>query len=124
MCNVEFEDIQHVLFQCDVAQAVFRRICRWWDLDWQEIRSFLEWDAWFLAIRLPSRLKDVLEGVFSAAWWRIWSLRNMLIFDPSPPSRSGLFDDIISWSFLWCSSRCNRAFSWECWLKNPSLISL
>nr|GEX45471.1 RNA-directed DNA polymerase, eukaryota [Tanacetum cinerariifolium] len=105
ICNVELEDIQHVLFQCDVARAVFRRICRWWDLDWQEIRSFLEWDAWFLAIQLPSCLKAVLEGVFCAAWWRIWSLRNMLIFDPSPPSRSGLFDDILSWSFLWCSSR-------------------
>nr|GFA11470.1 RNA-directed DNA polymerase, eukaryota, reverse transcriptase zinc-binding domain protein [Tanacetum cinerariifolium] len=110
ICNVEFEDIHHVLFQCDVARAVFRRICRWWDLDWQEIRSFLEWDALFLAIRLPSRLKAVLEGVFCAAWWMIWSLQNMLIFDPSPPSRSGLFDDIVSWSFLWCSSRCNRAF--------------
>nr|GFA17105.1 RNA-directed DNA polymerase, eukaryota [Tanacetum cinerariifolium] len=27
------EDIHHVLFRCDTAKLVFRRICRWWDLD-------------------------------------------------------------------------------------------
>ena len=124
MCNVEFEDIQHVLFQCDVAQAVFRRICCWWDLDWQEIRSFLEWDAWFLAIRLPSRLKDVLEGVFCAAWWRIWSLRNMLFL-----TRRLLVVRVclmISFLGLFYGVLVDviGRFFFECWLKNPSLISL
>ena len=121
---MEMEDIQHVLFQCDVARVVLGKICRWWDLDLTEIASFSDWDAWFLSIRLPSRLKCMLEGVFCVSWWRIWSLRNKLVFDVSPPSRSLLFDDIVSCSFLWSSSRCNRVFSWDCWLKTPYLISL
>ncbi|GJY13547.1 RNA-directed DNA polymerase, eukaryota [Tanacetum coccineum] len=124
LCNAAMEDVQHVFFRCDVARVVLRKICRWWDLDWQEICSFSDWDAWFLSFRLSSRHKSILEGVFYVAWWRIWRLRNQLVFDASPPNRSTIFDDIVSWSFLWCSSRCNRAFSWEYWLKNPYLISL
>ncbi|GJZ32772.1 phospholipase-like protein [Tanacetum coccineum] len=111
LCNAAMEDVQHVFFRCDVARVVLRKICRWWDLDWQEICSFSDWDAWFLSFRLSSRLKSILEGVFYVAWWRIWRLRNQLVFDASPPNRSTIFDDIVSWSFLWCSSRCNRVFS-------------
>ncbi|GJT12880.1 retrovirus-related pol polyprotein from transposon TNT 1-94 [Tanacetum coccineum] len=41
-------------------------------------------------------LKSILEGVFYVAWWRIWRLRNQLVFDASPPNRSTIFDDIVS----------------------------
>ncbi|GKC97661.1 RNA-directed DNA polymerase, eukaryota [Tanacetum coccineum] len=61
LCNAAMEDVQHVFFRCDVARVVLRKICRWWDLDWQEICSFLDWDAWFLSFRLSSRLKSILE---------------------------------------------------------------
>ncbi|GJT54358.1 RNA-directed DNA polymerase, eukaryota [Tanacetum coccineum] len=67
LCNAAMEDVQHVFFRCDVARVVLRKICRWWDLDWQEI---------------------------CVAWWRIWRLRNQLVFDASPPNRSTIFDDI------------------------------
>nr|GEW07807.1 hypothetical protein [Tanacetum cinerariifolium] len=33
LCGFVPEDIHHVLFWCDTAKFVFRRICRWWDLD-------------------------------------------------------------------------------------------
>ncbi|GJZ64241.1 RNA-directed DNA polymerase, eukaryota [Tanacetum coccineum] len=95
LCNAAMEDVQHVFFRCDVARVVLRKICRWWDLDWQEICSFSDWDAWFLSFRLSSRLKSILEGVFYVAWWRIWRLRNQLVFDASPPNRSTIFDDIV-----------------------------
>ncbi|GJV15172.1 RNA-directed DNA polymerase, eukaryota [Tanacetum coccineum] len=100
LCNAAMEDVQHVFFRCDVARVVLRKICRWWDLDWQEICSFSDWDAWFLSFRLSSRLKSILEGVFYVAWWRIWRLRNQLVFDASPPNRSSIFDDIISYAYL------------------------
>ncbi|GJY22501.1 RNA-directed DNA polymerase, eukaryota [Tanacetum coccineum] len=91
LCNAAMEDVQHVFFRCDVARVVLRKICRWWDLDWQEFCSFSDWDAWFFS----SRLKSILEGVFYVAWWRIWRLRNQLVFDASPPNRSTIFDDIL-----------------------------
>nr|GEW96652.1 RNA-directed DNA polymerase, eukaryota [Tanacetum cinerariifolium] len=40
LCQTSEEDIQHVLFQCDWAQIVLRKIFRWWDLDWQDLSSF------------------------------------------------------------------------------------
>ncbi|GKB28248.1 hypothetical protein Tco_0867649, partial [Tanacetum coccineum] len=36
-------------------------ICRWWDLDGQNLASFSDWQAWFLSIRLPSKTKMLLE---------------------------------------------------------------
>ncbi|GJV61310.1 hypothetical protein Tco_1467410 [Tanacetum coccineum] len=34
------------------------------DLDWQEIFSFSDWDAWFLSFRLSSRLKSIFRWSF------------------------------------------------------------
>nr|GEW04786.1 RNA-directed DNA polymerase, eukaryota [Tanacetum cinerariifolium] len=95
MCGLVPEDIHHVLFRCDTAKLVFRRICRWWDLDWHDLLSFSDWNAWFSAIRLPSMIKLVLEGVFYVAWWHLWVYRNQSIFAATPPRRSVIFDDIV-----------------------------
>nr|GEY31493.1 RNA-directed DNA polymerase, eukaryota [Tanacetum cinerariifolium] len=98
-------DIHHVLFRCDMAKLVFRRICRWWDLDWHDLLSFSDWNAWFSAIWLSYRIKLILEGVFYVAWWHLWVYRNQSIFTATPPRRSVIFDDIVSYSFTWCTSR-------------------
>ncbi|GJY68152.1 hypothetical protein Tco_0471134 [Tanacetum coccineum] len=121
MCGLLPEDIHHVIFHCDIAQAIFRKICRWWDLDWHDLFSFSDWFAWFFAIRLSASLKILLEGVFYTAWWHLWDYTNQIIFADNPPRRSVIFDDIVSRSFFWCS---NRLFSWETWMKNPYLISV
>ncbi|GKF95464.1 hypothetical protein Tco_0288199, partial [Tanacetum coccineum] len=64
VCGLALEDVQHVLFRCDMAKLNFNRICRWWDLHWVDVSSFEDWDVWFGSIRLPSKLKIMLEGVF------------------------------------------------------------
>ncbi|GKD65842.1 RNA-directed DNA polymerase, eukaryota, partial [Tanacetum coccineum] len=110
LCHSEEEDINHVLFRCDLAKTIFSRICRWWDLDWHDIESFSDWFSLFSLIRLTAKSKSMLEGVFCVAWWSIWGLRNRIIFNETPPRRSVIFDDIVSFSFMWCSSRCNRVF--------------
>nr|GEU38335.1 RNA-directed DNA polymerase, eukaryota [Tanacetum cinerariifolium] len=71
LCGLVPEDIHHVLLWCDTAKLVFRRICHWWDLDWHDLLSFSDWNAWFSAIRLPSRIKLILEGVFYVARWHL-----------------------------------------------------
>nr|GEY09799.1 RNA-directed DNA polymerase, eukaryota [Tanacetum cinerariifolium] len=73
LCGLVPEDIYHVLFRCDTTKLVFRRICRW--------------------------IKLILEGVFYVAWWHLWVYRSQSIFAPTPPRRSGIFDDIVSRSF-------------------------
>ncbi|GKD46079.1 RNA-directed DNA polymerase, eukaryota [Tanacetum coccineum] len=124
ICGLHEENAHHIFSQCDLAQAVLRRICRWWDLDWQFWTSFSSWNLWFSSVRLTSNIKSLLEGVFSIAWWSIWVFRNRLLFDDKPPSRSTIHDDITSLSFHWCKNKCKWTFSWEAWLKNPHLISL
>ncbi|GJU02311.1 hypothetical protein Tco_1112649 [Tanacetum coccineum] len=61
---------------CDLAQLVLRRICRWWDLDWQFWTSFPEWQSWFSSIRLSSKVKNMLEGVFCVAWLANFNLED------------------------------------------------
>ncbi|GKA84311.1 RNA-directed DNA polymerase, eukaryota [Tanacetum coccineum] len=94
ICNSGEEDVDHVFFGCNLAQVVSRRLCRWWDLDWQNWSSFSEWFAWFNSIRLSSKVKSLLEGVFYVAWWFIWRMRNRTIFDANPPLRSVIFNDM------------------------------
>lgn len=40
ICGTVIEDILHVLLKCDMAMLIFRKICCWWDLDWQVLLSF------------------------------------------------------------------------------------
>ncbi|GJY47427.1 RNA-directed DNA polymerase, eukaryota [Tanacetum coccineum] len=124
LCIADEETNSHILFRCTLSKDILRRICRWWNLDWHCWSSFSEWNTWFLSIRLPIKVKSLLEGVFYVAWWSIWGMRNQTIFDATPPVRASLFDDIVSLSFHWCYYRCRRVFSWNDWYKNPYLISL
>ncbi|GJT58112.1 RNA-directed DNA polymerase, eukaryota [Tanacetum coccineum] len=124
VCGRYEEDIHHLLFQCDLAQDVLKRICRWWEQDFEPWSSFSSWDEWFSSIRLPVNNKKILEGVFYVAWWSIWVFRNRMLFDDKAPARSKIVDDIMSNSFFWCKNICKWVFTWEAWLKNPNLISL
>nr|GEW57262.1 RNA-directed DNA polymerase, eukaryota [Tanacetum cinerariifolium] len=101
-CSLDEDDGQHVFFRCELAQDVLRRVCRWWDLNWQQWLSFSDWNSWFSSIWLNSRIKSLLEGVFNVAWWYIWGFRNRSILDDNTPSRAMIFDDIVSFSFHWC----------------------
>nr|GEV07000.1 hypothetical protein [Tanacetum cinerariifolium] len=35
------------------------------------LMSFSDWQSWFSSIRLPFKVKNMLEGVFCVAWWSI-----------------------------------------------------
>ncbi|GJY38128.1 RNA-directed DNA polymerase, eukaryota [Tanacetum coccineum] len=87
ICGSVPEDASHFLFQCGLSKLVFRKICRWWDLVPNDMSSFSDWDVWFSGIRLPCKLKLILEGVFYVAWWHIWRFRNQSIFAETHPRR-------------------------------------
>ncbi|GJU17615.1 RNA-directed DNA polymerase, eukaryota [Tanacetum coccineum] len=63
LCGLVPEDVAHVLFRCEVSQHILRKICRWWDLVWFDVLNFSEWDGWFDSVRLPFKLKLLLEVV-------------------------------------------------------------
>ncbi|GJV40037.1 RNA-directed DNA polymerase, eukaryota [Tanacetum coccineum] len=64
LCLSGEEDVHHVFFRCSLARDVLRRVCRWWDIDWQSWSSFLEWSSWFSYIRLPSKVKKFIGRCF------------------------------------------------------------
>nr|GEV49524.1 RNA-directed DNA polymerase, eukaryota, reverse transcriptase zinc-binding domain protein [Tanacetum cinerariifolium] len=64
ICKSDPEDISHLLFRCPMASVIHRLICRWWGLLWSPLSSYAEWLSWFKDIRLGSKVKSILEGVF------------------------------------------------------------
>ncbi|GKE43598.1 RNA-directed DNA polymerase, eukaryota [Tanacetum coccineum] len=102
----------------------FYPLSHWWDIEYSDVNSFIEWINWMASLRLQSKVKMMIQGVFFVVWWLVWSYRNKLLFEDKKPSKAIIFDDVVSISFYWCKSRCKASFSWDAWLKNPSLISL
>ncbi|GKA60514.1 RNA-directed DNA polymerase, eukaryota, reverse transcriptase zinc-binding domain protein, partial [Tanacetum coccineum] len=43
-------------------KAVPIKICRWWDVDFMEVRSFDDWKSWIANLRMPIKHKRLLEG--------------------------------------------------------------
>ncbi|GJV65858.1 RNA-directed DNA polymerase, eukaryota [Tanacetum coccineum] len=124
ICNDAPEDTSHLFFNCALAIDVTRLVCRWWDLVWTPLGSYSEWLSWFKSIRLGSKIKGLLEGVFYVTWWSLWNFRNTLLFADQSPRKDVIFDDIVTRSFTWCLARSNSSFSWDSWLQHPYLISM
>ena len=43
ICNLMHEDLNHLLFRCDLATKITRLACRWWNLAWVPLTSYSEW---------------------------------------------------------------------------------
>ncbi|GKB91564.1 RNA-directed DNA polymerase, eukaryota [Tanacetum coccineum] len=75
-CDKEVESTSHIFFGCFMARDLSRKIASWWDICYSEFSSYEEWLDWLLNLRIHSRYKEVLEGVFYIMWWLVWSFRN------------------------------------------------
>ncbi|GJX71178.1 RNA-directed DNA polymerase, eukaryota [Tanacetum coccineum] len=123
-CTLAVESTNHIFFGCSMAKDLYKFIARWWDVSMPTVSSYDEWWNWFFNLRVTSKIKMLVEGVFYIVWWVIWKFRNNVIFGLGNQPKDRLLDDIVSLSFTWCKSRCKAKFNWEDWLKNPSFISL
>ncbi|GJR84790.1 RNA-directed DNA polymerase, eukaryota [Tanacetum coccineum] len=123
-CDLAVESTSHIFFSYSMMKDLYKNIDRWWDINMRVLSSYEEWQVWFSSLRLSSKLKLILEGVFYITWWSTWNYRNKSIFGSNIPSKARLFDDIVALSFTWCRARSKLNFSWVDWLKNLSLISL
>ncbi|GJZ85308.1 RNA-directed DNA polymerase, eukaryota [Tanacetum coccineum] len=112
ICCEALENLDHLLFCCDLAKDIARSICNWWGLVWNPVDSYRSWLSWFNLVQLQSSSKQVLEGVFYTSWWSIWSYRNHLLFSDSNLRKDGIFEDIVRRSFScresrnWPTMRC------------------
>nr|GEZ45281.1 RNA-directed DNA polymerase, eukaryota [Tanacetum cinerariifolium] len=124
VCESGVETASHLFFKCSLLRQIVRKVSSWWNVDYVDANSYEEWLDWLGSLRLPAKLKLMLEWVFYVVWWYIWSHRNKTILESKAPLKSIIFDDVISSSFYWCRFRSKSLFSWDEWLKNPYLIVL
>ncbi|GKA94298.1 RNA-directed DNA polymerase, eukaryota, reverse transcriptase zinc-binding domain protein [Tanacetum coccineum] len=124
VCDSGVESLDHLFFICCLSRQIGRKIALWWNVSYVEVESYEEWKSWLVSLRLASKLKRMLEGIFYVLWWNIWSFRNKLLFEDKAPLKATIFDNLVSSSFYWCRFRSNVSFSWDEWLKTPYLISL
>nr|GEW28397.1 RNA-directed DNA polymerase, eukaryota [Tanacetum cinerariifolium] len=122
ICESGVESTYHLFFECNMAGHLARMISKWWDTPYVEGNSYDSWYAWITSIRMNSKHKLILEGMFYAMWWHLWTYRNKLLFEPATPSKASIFDDIVTRSFYWCRYRCKASFSWNDRLKTPYLV--
>ncbi|GJS70003.1 RNA-directed DNA polymerase, eukaryota [Tanacetum coccineum] len=90
LCDHVLEDSSHLFFGCSVAKDIQKLICRWWNLDVYPYDSYEDWLSWFKSIRLGSKTKEMLEGMFYVSWWSLWNFRNQFLFaSPIPRKDEG-----------------------------------
>nr|GEV77473.1 RNA-directed DNA polymerase, eukaryota, reverse transcriptase zinc-binding domain protein [Tanacetum cinerariifolium] len=63
ICEMEVESVSHVFFSCYVAKDNFKKVCRWWNMDFAEVSSYDERLLWISSLRIHDKHKKVLEGV-------------------------------------------------------------
>ncbi|GJV98460.1 RNA-directed DNA polymerase, eukaryota [Tanacetum coccineum] len=113
LCDHVLDDSSYLFFGCSVTKDIQKLICRWWNLDVHPYESYEDWLSWFKSIRLGSKTKEVLEGVFYVSWWSLWNFRNQFLFASPIPRKDAIFDNIVLRSFYWCVARCNRTLNWN-----------
>nr|GEX95949.1 hypothetical protein [Tanacetum cinerariifolium] len=99
ICDDGVETVDHLFFSCSMARQFSRLIMRWWDISYEEFDSYIGWHDWLYRLRLPSKNKMMLEGVFYVLWWHSWTFRNRKLFDAKTPLREVFFDEVVSMSF-------------------------
>ncbi|GKB15307.1 RNA-directed DNA polymerase, eukaryota, reverse transcriptase zinc-binding domain protein [Tanacetum coccineum] len=75
VCESEVETASHLFFKCSLLRQIARKVSSWWNVDYVGVNSYEEWFDWLGSLRLPAKLKLMLEGVFYVVWWYIWSHR-------------------------------------------------
>ncbi|GJR82179.1 RNA-directed DNA polymerase, eukaryota, reverse transcriptase zinc-binding domain protein [Tanacetum coccineum] len=63
ICDRVTESSRHLFFECHFAKDIFRKICRWWNVDFLDVNSFDEWTSWIDNLRMPSKHKRLSEVV-------------------------------------------------------------
>nr|GEY68408.1 RNA-directed DNA polymerase, eukaryota [Tanacetum cinerariifolium] len=124
-CYIVVESTMHILFSCDLARQLMRKVTRWWEVEFHNFHSYGDWLLLFKNLRFPKVFKDVFEGVCYVMWWVIWNYRNQVLFGNIIPRIDLFFDEISRLSYSWASSRCKSlSIDWNVWIKNPSSLSL
>ncbi|GKE40215.1 RNA-directed DNA polymerase, eukaryota, partial [Tanacetum coccineum] len=65
ICCEALENLDHLLFCCDLAKDIARSICNWWSLVWNPVDSYRSWLSWFNFVQLQSSSKQCWKECFT-----------------------------------------------------------
>ena len=89
-CNSNPESINHLFWNCPLAQSMWKVISHWWCLDRNFInRQFFSLESTLL-LKHAQKTSSIWRLVVAAVLWTIWLARNELIFNNSRPSMNSL----------------------------------
>ncbi|GJR53414.1 RNA-directed DNA polymerase, eukaryota, partial [Tanacetum coccineum] len=68
LCDVGVESARHVFFSCCLVRQIARKVCSWWEVEYANVNSFIEWSNWLDSLRLRHKVKRMFQGVFFVVW--------------------------------------------------------
>ena len=63
ICTNDIESVNHIFFNCGLAQDLWGLLANWWALDIPFCANISEWYDWLDSPSVPSKVRLVLEGV-------------------------------------------------------------
>ncbi|XP_071699033.1 uncharacterized protein [Rutidosis leptorrhynchoides] len=118
-CSHSVESLSHLLFSCDIASGVWRKVRLWTDIQLPTFDDCDSWFYWYQSVQLSSGLKLRIYNIVAALVWILWKYRNAFLFDPSRLKKQVLFDLIRMYSYNWLSDIGHVNISWNDWLIKP-----
>lgn len=85
VCGKDIETSRHLMFECDVAEEVWRFLERWWSFPFHIHKTMEDMVVGIRSTNLHGKVKKVLEAVFFTGCYSLWCFRNRLIFSRPPP---------------------------------------
>ncbi|GJV20013.1 RNA-directed DNA polymerase, eukaryota, reverse transcriptase zinc-binding domain protein [Tanacetum coccineum] len=90
ICLEDLETVNHSFFNCGLAKDMWASLAKWWELDIPVCDNIAEWFVWLDSLRIPLKVRLILEGVGGTLMWSIWNFHNSLIFSSCPPKKAVL----------------------------------
>ena len=120
ICDGHVEEARHLFFSCQLAMEVWGRVERWLQ---QSFPMFMNMDDVFdwIDSRPATRMDRIItDTVCLTALWVLWTYRNAVVFGTVEYRKQFIFDNIVSFSFIWFSRRNSKTSNnWTAWLQCP-----
>ncbi|KAD3640900.1 hypothetical protein E3N88_30123 [Mikania micrantha] len=120
VCSIDDEDVDHLFFQCRVAQELWRRISWWASIDFTCHGSILGILRDLTNDNAGGWRKKVKMVIVFPTIWEIWNCRNKRSFSNIRTSMECLVDGIKVQAFTWLTYRGKKITTiWDNWIVNP-----
>jgi hypothetical protein len=119
LCNSVDESVLHLLLHCEVSNAVWFKLMRWWDSYFvSPLNLFIHWACWHGGER-----NKVLKGkgiVWLATIWALWQSRNDKVFNDVNVEVEAIVEEVkvLAWKWVMCRMDLPVCLFFE-WCWNP-----